>query len=665
MNIRLTTQKLICLITMGMIMPVFVASAAPAKPRESPVVEIVFAVKDPARLAGYDLEGQEFLFGGYGAPMTYRAGASAADLALMQDDPNFYYAEIDATVSAAAIYPDDKYFTRKNNDQQWHLKKIKMPEAWEFGKGSRNVRVAVIDTGIHASHVELRDGRVKSGYNILTNEEIRPDDDSDDNGHGTAVAGVIGAMTNNKLGIAGINWDVSLVPVKVMSAEGKGRISDISQGIVWAADHESDIVNLSLGGTSFGKDQTLNNAVIYAFNRGSVIVSAAGNDLAEHGNNLDTDPVYPICADGGSNMVIGVAATDRVDKKAQFSNFGHNCVDVSAPGVSILTTTYLPSDPSDRHLIYGSGTSLSAPVVSGVAALLKANKPGLTNAEVRDIIINSADDINDRNQEECLGSSCNGFLGKGRINAFAALSPQPLVEGALIRRFVNQKVYYVSGGEKHEVTPFVFRQRGFSEANVLFEERGVLSELQTGEPLPPTDGALVKSPDDPTVYYVHRGVKRPLSALVFKSRNFNFSQIMVIPSQDLGTIKTGEWYWPPDGVLVLVKGDPTVYVMENGVKRPVTYFVFTQRRLSFTRVVNVTQEEFMHIPNAPDKYWLAPLDGTLVKTPDSPAIYLMVDGTRKPLSASAFANRKFKFSDVKILTQAEMETIMVGRPIEN
>jgi thermitase len=250
----------------------------------------------------------------------YSTQVSDSDYGKLAADPAVEYAQLDGQVAAAEIIPNDQYFTAKANaeDKQWYLPQIKMPQAWEFGTGSGNVTVAVIDTGIHASHVELNDGRVIAGYNVVDHVNIPAAADSDDNGHGTAVSGIIGAIGNNRLGIAGINWKIKLMPIKALSADGTGGVSAISAGIVWAADHGANVINLSLGGGGFGSDQTFNEAVRYAYGKNVLIVAAAGNDLVENGQNLDEKPVYPVCADNGQNMILGVAATDVDDHKTSF-----------------------------------------------------------------------------------------------------------------------------------------------------------------------------------------------------------------------------------------------------------------------------------------------------------------------------------------------------------
>jgi hypothetical protein len=177
------------------------------------------------------------------------------------------------------------------------------------------------------------------------------------------------------------------------------------------------------------------------------------------------------------------------------------------------------------------------------------------------------------------------------------------------------------------------------------------------------EDTLIKSVSDPTVYVIKDQVKRPLTYLVFLSRNYSFANVVTMPDADVAAIATGQWYWPPDGTLVLIKGDPTVYVMDKQVARPTTYFVFTQRKLSFAKVISVTPDEFTHLPRPEDNYWLAPLDGTLLKTASNPTVYVMENGQKRPLSGSAFAARHYKFTSIKVLPQAEVDVIAPGDPI--
>lgn len=595
----------------------------------------------------------------------YKATVPVWEFDSLSKDKRLKFFETDYKVSAAAVAPDDQFFTidATLDSKQWYLPKIQMPQAWDYAKGNTNVVVAIIDTGIHSAHVELNDGRVMDGYDAVTGAIIPANTNSDNNGHGTAVAGIIGAATNNQRGIAGINWQIRLMPVKALNADGTGLISTVSSGIVWAADHGANVINLSLGGQGFGNDQVLNSAISYAYNRGVVIVAAAGNDLAENGTNLNQTPVYPVCADNGDNMVIGVAATDINDRKANFSNYGSLCIDISAPGKKILTTAYLPHEPSNNVLIYASGTSLATPIVSGVAALMKALNPNLTNKEVRNILLTTSDNIDALNLDNCGSSSCAGLIGKGRINALKALTPQPVANNSLVREKLTGKIYLVSGGGKRLVTDFVFGQRQYDSNSVINEQGTELSNYVLGLPLPPLEGTLLKGVSDSTVYVINQELLRPLTFLVFVSRNYDFASVNVISDSEIANFSLGDWYWPPDGTMVLVTGDPTVYVMDSQVRRAVTYFVFTQRKLSFAKVIKVSLDEFSHVPKPVDNFWLAPIDGTLVKSLSDSTVYIIEAGKRRALSYETFVSRNYKFSSVKKLPQPELDVMALGEPL--
>ncbi|HEX5430183.1 MAG TPA: S8 family peptidase [Patescibacteria group bacterium] len=652
----------------------FLFSPAISKASGESRVQIILGIKPGVDLSAlahqYNLQNFQKLYTGNQLANVYTADTTSDEQVLLGSDFRINFAENDSAVSVAqlsvsqVVTTNDPFFTTdpSQQDKQWYLPKIRAPEAWNYTHGSASVVVAIVDTGIHSSHLDLNDGRVVAGFDMTTGEIIPANSDSDDNGHGTAVAGVIGAIPNNQKGISGINWVVSMMPVKVLNSEGKGDISVIAEGIMWAADHGADVINLSLGGSGFPNSSDLANAVSYAYSKGSLVIAAAGNDKADQGLNLDQNPVYPVCEDNGQNMVLGVAASDISDRKSDFSNFGINCVDITAPGQEILTTAFFPSDPSDNVLIYASGTSLATPVVAGVAALIKSENPSMTNAQIRDLILNTADNIDALNQDNCLGSSCNGFLGKGRIDALSALQPQPILNNTLVRETATNNIYLVSGGIKHYVSQFVLNQK-YPGAQILIEQSGQLDNYTLGDPVAPNTGTLIKSETDPTVYYIDNGVRRPLTYLVFVSRNFSFANVKIMSESDLASIPLADWYWPPDGTLVLIKGNPTVYVMSNQVARPVTYYVFTQRKLSFAKVISVTTDEFSHVPRPQDSFWLSPLDGTLVKSVSDPTVYVIENSTKRALSAAAFAERKYSFSSIVSLPQAEMDVIMPGTPI--
>ena len=239
--------------------------------------------------------------------------------------------------------------------KQWNLRSINIEAAWDETKGS-GVTVAVIDTGI-SPIPDLKDTKFVKGYDFV-NDKIEAYDDA---GHGTHVAGTIAQSTNNNYGVAGIAYEASLMPLKVLGASGGGTVADIAEAIRYAADNQADVINMSLGGA--GESQLMEDAINYAHSKGVLIIAAAGNS---NQNSASYPARYP--------HVVGVAALDSVGIKAPYSNFGAG-VDIAAPGGSetgkILQETINPETGESIFEGY-QGTSMAAPHVAGVAALVKA-----------------------------------------------------------------------------------------------------------------------------------------------------------------------------------------------------------------------------------------------------------------------------------------------------
>jgi thermitase len=292
------------------------------------------------------------------------------------------YAEPDFMAQALGN-PDDQYF-----GVQWGLAKIEAPEAWNVTTGSRQITIAVLDTGVDVDHPDLAN-------KIISNMKFCNSATTDDvYGHGTHVAGIIAAITNNGVGVAGLGYRCTIMNVKVLDDSGMGAYSWLVSGIVWAADNGAKIINLSLGAPY--ASSALEDAVNYAWGKGVVVVAAAGN-------NGDTTPMYPAYY----TNCVAVAATDLNDALASFSNYG-DWVDVAAPGVSVYSTL------KDNGYGYKSGTSQASPHVAGLAALIftvvgDSNGNGLLNDEVRSQIQATCDEI-----------GVSG-IGSGRINAYRAV----------------------------------------------------------------------------------------------------------------------------------------------------------------------------------------------------------------------------------------------------
>ncbi|WP_288009358.1 S8 family peptidase [Kyrpidia sp.] len=259
--------------------------------------------------------------------------------------------------------PDDPLY----RPYQWNMPMIDAENAWRTTTGAPGIVVAVVDTGVDRGHPDLQ-GQLLPGANLL--DPTRPPDD--DNGHGTHVAGVIAALSNNGEGVASLDWHGRVLPVKVLDQDGAGSAFDVARGIIWATDHGARVINLSLGQTE--DCQYLHDAIRYAAGRGVLVVAAMGNE------GTDT-PEYP----AAYPEVLAVTAVDPGGVFAPFSSYGAHA-GVAAPGVSIASTY------AGGQYAALSGTSMASPHVAGLAALIWARSPSLTADQVRNIIQQTAVD---------------------------------------------------------------------------------------------------------------------------------------------------------------------------------------------------------------------------------------------------------------------------------
>ena len=304
------------------------------------------------------------------------------------------YVEPDYKAEALELTSDPGIIQNK----QWGMFKIKAADsgesAWNFAKSTAEAKIAIIDTGIDQDHEDLGGGKIVADKNCTSSPT--PDDLY---GHGTHVAGIAAAATNNGIGVAGLGYNAALMNAKALGDNGSGYYSWIANCIIWAADNGAKVINMSLGG-SYGST-TLQNAVNYAWNKGVGITAAAGNS----GNSSRTYPAY-------YSNVIAVAATDVNDRKASFSSYG-KWVDVAAPGKDIYSTF-----PNHANVIgktnydFANGTSMSTPHVAGLAALVWGTSYGTDKTSVRRQIEATADKI----------SGTGRYWTYGRINALKAVT---------------------------------------------------------------------------------------------------------------------------------------------------------------------------------------------------------------------------------------------------
>ena len=318
-------------------------------------------------------------------------------------DPNVLYAEPNYRAFAFDTVPNDEHY-----GNQWGLPKIEAPAAWDISTGSSDVVIAVVDTGIDLDHLDLScSGKLTAGWDFVNNDAT-PDDD---HGHGSHVAGIAAACTNNSRGVAGVAWGARLMPVKVLDYSGNGTYEGVAAGVTYAVNQGADIINLSLGG--FDDSTTLATAIQYADAHGVLVAAAAGN-CAQDGYQCNY-LINPIMYPAAYSTTIAVAATDFSDNRASFSEH-HPYVDVAAPGVGIYSTW------RNGGYTWLDGTSMATPHVAGLAALLWSLDPSLTHDEVRDIIQSTADDLG--------ASGKDDYFGYGRINAWRALESISLATSA-------------------------------------------------------------------------------------------------------------------------------------------------------------------------------------------------------------------------------------------
>jgi subtilisin family serine protease len=312
-----------------------------------------------------------------------------------------------SAVASASKEPISEAFDTSPDDTDWPqqdgLRVAGFPKAWDVTQGSSKIVVAVIDTGVDANHPDLR-GALVPGWDFIGNDA----DPSDDHGHGTAVAGVVAARSNNHVGGAGICWRCLVMPIKALDARGSGDDTLIAAGIVWAADHGARVINLSLGGP--GSSVELANALEYASTKGVLVVAAAGNAGA-------MTQFYP----AADPHAISVAATTVADSRYSWSNFG-SWVRFAAPGCNIAPI--LGNG-------YGSfcGTSSATPVVAGLVALELSAQPAATARDVEDALARAAVPL-------------PAFVQYGRIDAgktLALLRPAA-AKSAVFRGVVGGKV---------------------------------------------------------------------------------------------------------------------------------------------------------------------------------------------------------------------------------
>jgi subtilisin family serine protease len=339
-----------------------------------------------------------------------------ASLRRLKTDPTVAWAGYDYVRHATRVPTDPGYSA---SYQKPYLDLVRLPQAWDFSTGSLSQVVAVVDTGVDSTATDLA-GRVLAGEHFLGGTGLGAPGgapgavnpvcaDPSATGHGTFVASVAAADTNNGYGLAGAAWNARILPVRVLDTCGSGYDSDVSAGVTWAADHGATVINLSLGGTD--PSPAIQTAMQYANGKGIPVVVSAGND----GNSV---PQYP----AAYPEAIAVGATDSTGELTSFSSFG-DWVDLAAPGWDIvgeepraLCADATTPNPSDCYYI-GAGTSFAAPLVSGVTALLRTKFPSWSPDQIRTRLELTSRDFGP--------AGLDPYFGYGVLDAYAALGGSP------------------------------------------------------------------------------------------------------------------------------------------------------------------------------------------------------------------------------------------------
>jgi subtilisin family serine protease len=333
-------------------------------------------------------------------------------IARLRSDPACAWSEPNFRGRGGGFVPDDPRFPL-----EWHLQNtgqtggtpgadVEATEAWTLTRGSSEVVVAVLDTGIDSDHAEFA-GRLLPGYDFVNGDA----DPEADHPHGVLVTGILAANADNGIEVAGVDQRALILPVKVLGADNTGTTFDLAQGLEFAADQGADVINLSL--IDYPPDsKALNDALQYAYDHGAVLIACAGN-----GGLGDADRSAP----GVSPLTISVGLTDATDARADFPQY--HIVSATGSALDLVAPGWILASVSSSAGAFFSGCSAATPVVSGIASLMLARDPALTPDEVREVLTSTAEDQVGPPAQDTPGR--DDFFGYGRANAYRAVLAVP------------------------------------------------------------------------------------------------------------------------------------------------------------------------------------------------------------------------------------------------
>jgi hypothetical protein len=539
--------------------------------------------------------------------------------------------------------PEQKIYLASNDIQypnQWVLKntgqtvldqvglvgkdigfEIAYPNIANTPKG--NTKIGLIDTGV--TSIPDTAGQIGGGFNVITNNS----NVTDDNGHGTFISSIIASQVNNGLGIAGINDKATIIPIKVLGADGSGNFSDLIKGIQYAIDQNVNIINLSLTASSY--TSALSPIIEQAYQKGIIIVAAAGNG----GLNITTPTVSPLNNDGNKNWIIGVATIDNRGVKPVYANDGLG-IDVLAPGDNVLG--YNASNNAE----YRSGTSISAAVVTGVISAWRDYYGTLTPEDAMNL-------INSSSQNRIISMS-NAMIKRSYPN------------GALIRT-ANSGVFIVKQGIKRPIIdPIVFLSYYYRWENISIVTQSVFDGIPTGDALSLREGVLIADKDK--VYVIEQGLKRPIASpqvflgLGYKWSNIQFPSQAVLNNHPTGAL-VGDINIPPNGSVIYAEGTGA-YLVENGKKKPFNSPYTFLSRYRWSDLMLTRRNIVDAFPMGTDVF---PQEGSIIR--DNGAVYWVENNTKRPFaSPQAFLGLGLSWGRVVYPPDVVLNTLKQGAIIQ-
>jgi len=530
---------------------------------------------------------------------------------------------------AQAYLPSDPMYTQ----QRVYFDYLNLPAAWDIARGDKVV-VAVLDSGVDINNPDLQ-------FNIWKNvDEVDGDVvDNDHNGyvddisgwdfvdndndpspvasegydklslnHGTALAGIIGAVANNGIGLTGIAFNSKIMPIRILQSDGEGLVSSLVEAINYAVNNGADIINLSLVG--FEKSTALENAITQANKNGVLVVAASGN--AESGKvarNLDIEPAYPVCyGTGQTNTVLGVTSIDLHDKKSSFANYGSSCVDLSALGEDLISLAYYNQALGlDNYYSYNwYGTSFSTAVVSGLAALIKSKNLSLSATDLTNLIINNTENIDNLNHKFA------GQLGTGKINIIKSLNNNIEYTGQLIKLADASAIYYL---DQNQIRHLFANQNVFwswydgawADQNIEIVSQEKFDIYTAGKNITVRPGTkLIKFQNSGRIYAISpSNVLHHIEAGVLEKLYPDYASRLTIMQNSfeadyqVGDKLDGQSY--PDGTLIQYANSEVIWYIENGQKREFTNNAFNLNNFKVQDIVKNISSNIIYNVTTPIK----------------------------------------------------------------